>query len=287
MFPEPEYELFSLIPPIKRARGYYLYDYRGRRYIDMFLNNGRALFGHRPSGVAGELKNTLAKGILANYPSIYPKRLEKALRPLFPGHPVFRVYRSPEKAAATAAAALGTTELSIADPAAIPDKASGETPDVAADKTASKPIRAALWRPFLEEAAVSVSVPVLFPVIPFPGDFGPVIVCFKKEFEDHLPPSDPVSPVLLASLVRCIYTGITCRETMDSHNWPRCDSVYFRQKGPYVHPRCGREEYKSLFRRALEAGVLIAPSHRGVSILPGEYSQGDWKLISRSVLGRM
>lgn len=267
MFPEPEYELFSLIPQIKRARDYYLYDYQGRRYIDMFQNNGRALFGHRPRGVAGELKNTLAKGLLANYPSLYMRRLEKALCPLFPNHPVFRIYRSPEKAVAKAAAVLGVSDLSIADPAETVNEGS---------------CRAALWRPFLEEE--TVNVPVLFPVIPFPGDFGPAVVCFKEEFARQLPSSDPVSPVLLASLVKSIHTSTTCRETMDSHNWPQCDSVYFRQKGPYLHARCGREEYKSLFRQALSAGVLISPSPGGVSILPGEYTEGDWALIRRTVL---
>ncbi len=273
MFPEPDYELFSLIPPIKRARDYYLYDYQGRRYIDMFQNNGRALFGHRPRGVAGELKNTPAKGLLANYPSIYSKRLEKALRPLFPDHPAFRVYRSAEKAVAAAAAALGVAELSLSDPAATVDE------DIDAG-----PRRASLWRPFLEEE--TENVPVLFPVIPFPGDLGPVIVCCRNEFEARLSPSDPVSPVLPASLVRSIFTGAACRETMDSHNWPRCDSVYFRQKGPYLAARCGSEEYKTLFREALAAGVLISPSPGGVSILPGHYTEGDWKLIKRSVLER-
>ena len=40
-------DLAFTIPPIRRARGYRLYDHRGRRYLDLWQNGGHSLLGHR------------------------------------------------------------------------------------------------------------------------------------------------------------------------------------------------------------------------------------------------
>ena len=72
------------LPPIKRCREYHLYDYQGNRYLDLYLDGGRALMGHKPGKTMLPLKNSLEKGIWAPYPTVYSSRLDKLLKKLFP-----------------------------------------------------------------------------------------------------------------------------------------------------------------------------------------------------------
>ena len=51
----------SDFPLIRRARGYHLYDTGGNRYLDMYLDNGRAFLGHSPVRTITSLKNALEK----------------------------------------------------------------------------------------------------------------------------------------------------------------------------------------------------------------------------------
>ncbi|MDC7220636.1 MAG: hypothetical protein PQJ59_11940 [Spirochaetales bacterium] len=95
----------SGLPPIKRCRDYHLYDYKGNRYLDLYLDGGRALMGHKPGKTMLPLKNSLEKGIWAAYPSIYSARLEKQLGKLFPKHPFIAIFANEERARA----ALGTS----------------------------------------------------------------------------------------------------------------------------------------------------------------------------------
>jgi len=83
------------MPLIRRARGYRLYDHRGRRYLDLWQNGGRSLLGHRPAGQTTLLKNLLSKGLAADLPSPYTGRLERALAALLPTHGQARVVASP------------------------------------------------------------------------------------------------------------------------------------------------------------------------------------------------
>src|SRR6056297_2680366 len=72
------------IPVIRRARGYRLYDTHGNRYIDFYQNAGAAMNGHRPDGALRIFKATAAKGLWAEYPTVWKGRLERQFRQLFP-----------------------------------------------------------------------------------------------------------------------------------------------------------------------------------------------------------
>ena len=76
--------LYKKIPQIRRARDYHLYDFHGRRYLDCFLDGGRALLGHKPGRTVLMMKNSLEKGLTAAYPGIYLQRLLKQLKLLYP-----------------------------------------------------------------------------------------------------------------------------------------------------------------------------------------------------------
>ncbi|MBR5914944.1 MAG: hypothetical protein IKZ57_00680, partial [Spirochaetia bacterium] len=71
------------IPEINRARGYFLYTADGKRYLDMALEGGRLIMGHRQKGYGQALKNAIDKGILPGFPSPYTYRLKQAIKALF------------------------------------------------------------------------------------------------------------------------------------------------------------------------------------------------------------
>ena len=73
------------LPVIRRTREYHVYDEHGRRYLDLCLDGGRALLGHKPGRTVLAMKNSLEKGLSASYPNIYAARLKKAVKGLYPG----------------------------------------------------------------------------------------------------------------------------------------------------------------------------------------------------------
>ena len=89
----------SPLPRIRRARGYHLYTDAGRRLLDLYLDGGAALLGHRPDLLGRQLKGVLGRGLIAPLPSRYGAHLLRALRQALPAHRWFGV-------AVTRAAAL-------------------------------------------------------------------------------------------------------------------------------------------------------------------------------------
>ena len=49
----------------------------------------------------------------------------------------------------------------------------------------------------------------------------------------------------------------------------------WRRRGIYLEPTCTEQEYGAVFSHYLAAGVLLAPEHHAVSILPAEGSPGE------------
>ena len=86
------------IPEISRARGYYVYTANGKRYLDMALEGGRLIMGHRQKGYALAMKNAIDKGILSCYSSPYAGRLKKAVKELLGKECFVYLLRSEERA---------------------------------------------------------------------------------------------------------------------------------------------------------------------------------------------
>lgn len=57
-----DYFSMQSVPLIRRARGYFLYTPDGRRFLDFYQDNGRAVLGHRSSGMQQVIKSTVSKG---------------------------------------------------------------------------------------------------------------------------------------------------------------------------------------------------------------------------------
>jgi hypothetical protein len=259
------------MPIIARARGFRLYDLRGRRYIDLYQNNGRAILGHRPDGLTQVMKSTASKGLIAEYPSVYDGRLEKILKLMFPDYLYFRLYANRERTleAVSQGVQAKVSAGSIADPA-MSDVISGKT---------------AFWRPFLPQRRYEQET--LLPIMPFPGSFVPDIVCIKtKAVAKRMPPSDMISPLLIDLLVKSVSQlirqlhstageGSEFQRLIDVFTWDR--------RGPYINTRMDSVTYMELFKKALEMGILLPPGETYPIIIPREFSEGEIEGLTQFV----
>ena len=248
------------LPVVKRARDYYLYDLKGKRYLDMYQDNGRAVLGHRPEKISEVLKNTVSKGLIARYPSVYLSRLIKTLRSFFPDNGNILISSSEERAAKL----LG------------PDS---KPADIVMGRTG----KAVLWRPYTDTPIVG---DMLFPLLPVPGLFDLQIACLNPVRYGDLPESDIISPVLAAAVVRILYNL--------SRNKPENDTVFLRtidegslfsRDGIYLRPLCSAEKYDNLYREALAKGIVLSPDLKFPSILPGILTDNEKKTIIEIVKG--
>jgi hypothetical protein len=254
--------LLKQIPLIIRARGFRLYTQKGARLIDLWLNGGAAVLGHTPPNILHELKNTASRGLYSPLPHFTESRYLKALLIIFPGH-TFRLYAAPPP------------ELTaLFDSGAVN-----------------------LWRPFIDPASpfsITQEKPSLFiPVLPgiqlWRGELplGLCVVAAKSEEQlAQLPPSDTLSPVLLAVAARGIH-DILASSQRAKPVLPHTDkalqktSIWQRQ-GIYLtlKEKPTAEKYETLFREFLEAGFLIPPIQHQPVILPGELSNGEDKKLA-------
>jgi hypothetical protein len=257
---------YAGLPPIRRARDYHLHAQGGRRYLDMCLAGGRALLGHKPRGLYKILKNEFQKGLVAEFPTVFEKRFQRAfLRLAPPGH-TLRLYASYDRALAAAGAVLGRplTGQDLLEPFFAQEGASARAP--------------VCLRPF---AGVDYSrFPLLFPVLPFPGNFAPQPLLLRGL---DAPSGDAVSPLLLAGLVRLAEELQSGQEFPDI--WKEWRLPGWKRFGCYCFPLLDGEGakagYERVYSRFLEEGVVLSPDPRRPSILPRLYSPGERRLVER------
>lgn len=244
------------IPRIKRARGVYLYDEKGNRYLDLYLDGGRAFCGHRPNGLSNTIKNAVSRGIFAPYPSVYEERLFKVLKQGFPRYSHQGVYRSLESFIKDYG-----KEISFADPA----KGDSDT----------KIMR---WRPGLP---LPEKNELLLIILPYPGVDAVAVLSKEKP----LPNSHLLSPVLSAGLVRSWFDLQEVLGNLDQEQWTVLDKTgHWKRRGPYLEPLCSREEYDNLFALYLEADIVISPDYDCPSLCIAPVKEGSLKKLYR-ILG--
>lgn len=282
-----------MLPVIKRARGRYVYGSDGRRYLDCFLNGGRAILGHRPPKVSTVLKDVISTGRCADYPSEYDARLLELLAQAIPSHPEVRLYAD-ESAALDAVSVLTGRRCVPADPAR------SDFSDSAGEVW--------YWRPFLGAGTgVDYTVPrFLLPILPFPGGWGGQAVCAAEG--EGLPASDRLSPVGVAGQVRALHSLLslvakdvgrrgdraTGRASPGRRHRPDVGVellpsappalVVFHSRGPYLTPICGAEEYERVFYTFLQNGIIIHPDSAGTSIWSpdkGSHDAGKFAELDR------
>ena len=253
-------------PVVRRARGYRLYDRRGRRFLDLSLAGGRAILGHRPGRLVGELKNVLEKGLLYPMPNLYMSRLVKELKRRYPEFAGIAIASSLTEARGEIARYLRCecSDLSVADPAL------GEKGPL-------------IWdRPLLPESlrrTALAGAKVALPVTPFAMP-GLQPICFR-EVGNTIEAPPPLSPMLVAGTLRSLYD----LDRFAPPEWFRKDVLAhckcWEQRGPYIKPVFPKELYPEVFARFLHEAVILAP-HPGVpSVLPGEASAGELAKLMR------
>ena len=259
---ERNLNLLGELPVIRRAREYHLYDNTGRRFLDLYLNDGRAVLGHRPDQLSQVLKNTLAKGVYAEYPSHEEGKMLNAARSIWGGEfEHIRYYRSNGKLIH-----FLLKQKVMTNPGEIADPARSEEGAVS------------LWRPWLP---LPGDVKYLIPVIPFPGMDAGVLVCAPAEQE--LPEGDRPSPVIAAGINRCLWTLKNLIDRNPDHPLSVDAGLTgikgWTSRGPYLNWGGESGAYESLFRDALSKGILLPPDPASPTILPLELTSGDRKIL--------
>jgi hypothetical protein len=266
-------ELLRLLPPVLRARDFRLYTQGGTRLVDLWQYGGAAVLGHTPAGTLRALKNSAERGLFTPLPHPLENRLLKALSRLLPDR-VFGLYA--DETSLREALKQGGVALfgdsSFPDPALPP---SDKTPS----KDAPVPVLS-LWRPFLSKAGVRLS-PVLIPVLPWA--LAPWVLAVEKDFaaSRRFPPSDILSPVLLAAAARTVWDLIAAVPERERKSFPKIEKALsqggWTRQGVYLYPlkNPGREVWAVMFRRFLDEGFLFPPCPRLPVILPGSLSPGE------------
>ena len=260
------------IPRIRRARGFRLYDVQGKRYLD--LSRDGALLGHRGTSTLTAMKSVLSQGLATALPTAWEARLTAALLRLFPASRCVRLYSSRDRALEAVSQYLGK-------------RIDGrEVHDPALDSPAQDPSLPALWRPFLP---VPKGTAALLPVLPFTLCGAPAPACFPKELPADLVRSDPLPGFLLAGALH----GLSALREVSSaraRQQPRLGSPAveraldaargWKRTGPYVRAVFPAAEYARVHAEFLAAGVLLCTAYPGPSVLPGECSPGETRLLA-------
>jgi hypothetical protein len=260
-----ETELLRLLPPVLRAREFRLYTQGGRRFVDLWQNGGRAILGHTPPNLLRELKNTANRGLMSPFPHPLEKRLANALSKLFPNK-TFRIYADDT----SLNHALKSTSHGI-------------------QYTGADDHRIGLWRPFIDTAAPETASSFLIPVLPW--SLSPHVLIMEENLLPEFPPSDIISPLILATAVRGIYDLIAATPNRGNVNFPKINKALYggstaageasekkwRRQGIYLThiPNLDTDSYAALFRRFLDGGFLLPPSPQEPAILPSVLSAGE------------
>ena len=248
------------IPEINRARGYFLYTAGGKRYLDMALDWGRLIMGHRQKGYGQAMKNVIDRGILPGFPSPYAGRLKKAVKEFFGKDCHVYLFKSEERAKAALAA---------------------------------QGLEYVLWRPGLctcdpindpinQKSAAITDLP-LIPVLPVPLSFAPGVVVSKTELNLA---EEPISPVILAGGVRALYNLKVFLAEADYSSWEKagisdaCKGKW-RVELPYLYPLCPHDHYAAIWDNFFEAGIILSYDYDTPSVLPmfSELSDGIRKKL--------
>jgi hypothetical protein len=230
------------IPRIKRARDYHLYDFKSRRYLDLCLDGGRALLGHKHGGTVNMMKNSLEKGLAAAYPSVYEGRLLRQVRRLYPG---------------------------VTDVRAGPAGVAGKLPVVRPFEDAGSP-ESGVFELILPLPGSGV-VRVVCSTSPSGEE--------KTAFEQAACPGWSVPGYLLSGLCRAAADLAAFAGGVDPGVWAAFDSPLWKRSGPWLFPAFPSERYPAVFSAFLGRGILISPFPDVPSCAPYRFTEGEIKPI--------
>ncbi len=236
---EPLSGLDNLIPPIRRMRDFHLYDFNGRRYLDLYLDGGRALLGHKPGRCVLMMKNAMEKGLSAPYPGVWNARLLKQLRSVYPF-----IY--------------GCSLIYAGGSETFPQVRPFDN-----DGTISQ---------LPESEAFEL-------LLPLPGSGIARLICAAKPAVEKLPAAAPVPAWLVSGLARAAAELAAFRQKFDPDVWAAFDSPLWERRGPWLYSTLDSGRYKELFDAFLKCGILISPEPKIPSCAAYLFTSGEIKPI--------
>jgi hypothetical protein len=299
---DPE-ALLGLLPPIRRARFWRLYAEDGRRFLDLWMDGGRAILGAKGTGIGTVVKAAVDLGLARPLPSIRSRRLERELFARWPGWAAVRLYRDEGRALAALARALGPAadpSRLLLDPARRPPDASVRpaSPSAGPSGSGAEPAfpgprtepAALVLRPFadaLGDIDPAPALPAALPLLPCPRAFAPCAILFRDpSLAERAGESDLVPPMLLAAASRSLAELARFSRTYGEAHWRRVDrrlGPFFERRGPYLYARATQGDYEALFRAALGSGVLLSPDPGLPSIVPGDFDDGELAALAKAL----
>jgi hypothetical protein len=95
-----------------------------------------------------------------------------------------------------------------------------------------------------------------------------------------LPDSDVVSPALLAALTRLVYQLQTFAEKYTEKLWKAFPAPFWNRQGPYLLLRA-EEKTANVVLQCKKHGIIVSPDPRIPSIIPGIWTEGEVKFLTR------
>ena len=282
-----------LLPIIRRAREFHLYDDAGRRYLDLYQDGGRAILGHRPAGLTTRMKNELSRGLMVQAPSHAEPRFLRRLLRRHPGYAVAALVPTADVPALLTeiAARHGREGAHVFDPAvggavlkepavegpAVEGPTEEGPPDAGVD-----PAAAPRGEPFAAQARPFLPIPeatVLLPVVPAPSGLGVQALLLRAggtDGDDLFRTLPPPAPFVVRAFEHALGRLEVAERDHAAPTWdPEALGGLWSVRGPYLRFVGPPDRYHEVFRRYLEAGYIVNPGVARASIVPKIYSEGE------------
>jgi len=284
-------DLLRLLPPVRRARGNRLYTADGKRYLDLWLDDGRGILGDRDRYTRTFAANAADKGLTRPYPGLYDKRFQKAVTSVWPGFSTVGLFSSEERARAAAARVLGANPV-LVDSAICPSSQDAHVKTAATGANLTQgtamPGFVAIARPF---AAIPETCNLALPRLPCPRSFAPWCLIARDGTEAEkalsMEEGDLVPALALVAAARGLSSlEASVKDGYDESLWTRFDKrlgTWFERSGPYLYPRATPAGYEAFFLAALEGGALLSPHPDAPSIIPPDFDDGELAKLAKSL----
>lgn len=279
-------KLLETLPPIRRTRDWRLYGFNGKRYLDMWADNGRAILGYRTAGIGKIAKASVDMGLVSPIPSMWKARLEKRILTWLPDYQAVYFFQSE-------AEALWTLSRVACE------KYSGENFSTERDRKDHFSAIGSLARSIRVEqafgtyrreretdpAGTAFGGRFALAILPLHAawTFGVVLAKENADLELH----DPLKTLSSGSLVPGVKLAAAARALADfsefekrynESHWSSIDRFtggLFGRSGPWLYPLYPAEKHAQVFGVCLERGILISPEYALPSLVPGEFDKGE------------
>lgn len=271
-------DLYQALPTVKRARGYHLYDVRGRRYLDLYRDSGRALLGHTPPGYSTAVKNVISRGLWGGVRHNYLRQAERSLAAL--SLPFDNYLFLPQRGSILPwiREAYGA-ETALRESAGIEGGAADQGGYLA------------VWRPFLPQTAGDFFRDPLCRgavlTLPAPGAALPAVLALREPVRRDFRRELEISPLGCAALTRGVALLRKWCDLIEperpawERRWDAFNRPFWERRGPYLFYKGSPESYPALFTAALEGGLLLPPDPGIPAAVPFEYTAGEAGLIQK------